>query len=247
MRIAVVTPYYRETPETLGRCLDSIQAQGMPVDHILVADGFPQYWVESRSNIRHLVLRENSGDFGDTPRSLGFMLGIRNDYDIVQFLDADNVLEPEHFGVVLGCFSQTGADMIVARRKLLRPDGSVIDVRIEEDEELAHVDTSCFVFSRRSFHVGIRWGFIPRPLGFIDDRVFLGMVKKSGLNIAVLPKATVGYRCMWSHVYLLAGETPPPGCRNLQPHFEAAKQWWNGLSTDARASLQDDLGVTINF
>ena len=39
MKPAVITPYYRETLETLRRCHDSVQAQTVKTTHILVADG----------------------------------------------------------------------------------------------------------------------------------------------------------------------------------------------------------------
>lgn len=247
MRIAVVTPYHKEEAPILARCIDSVRAQAVPVDHILVADGFPQPWVEQHAHVHHIVLRRNSGDFGDTPRSLGFMLGVRNDYDILQFLDADNVLTPNHFSTALECFERTRADLVLARRVMLRPDGSILNVRMEEDERFEHVDTSCFVFWRTAFHVGLKWGFIPKPLGFSDDRVFYSAIKSTKLNTAVLATPTVGYTCMWAQVYLAVGEQPPPGCRDITPHLDQAQLWWKGLDNDRRQLIQNNLGVKITF
>ena len=41
MRIAVVTPYYKEPTDILRRCHDSVMAQTCPVTHIMVSDGHP--------------------------------------------------------------------------------------------------------------------------------------------------------------------------------------------------------------
>ena len=245
IRMAVVTPYHREAAAVLARCIDSVRAQAMRVDHILVADGHPQAWVERHSHVHHIVLSRNSGDFGDTPRSLGFMFGVRNDYDVLQFLDADNVLTPNHFGAVRECFARTNADLILARRMLLRPDGSVLNVRMQEDDSLAHVDTSCFVFWRTAFQVGLKWGFIPKALGHIDDRVFYAAVRKSRLKIEALPAPTVGYTCMWAHVYRAVGEEPPAGCRDLSLHQRHARLWWEALDRGRRQAIEANLGISL--
>lgn len=247
MRIAVVTPYYREDKEILARCIDSVRAQPMRVDHILIADGHPQDWVENHENVDHLVLRKSSADYGDTPRSLGFLLAIRRDYDIIQFLDADNVLFSNHFEAVLNGFAATGADLLIARRHMLRPDGSIINWTSDEDEKLQHVDTSCYVFSRNAFPAGLKWSYIPRELGCVDDRVFFASIKCSNLKIAVLSIKTVGYTCMWPVVYRAIGEEPPPGHRDIMDRYANAKAWWNALDESRRQLIQRNLGTVLNI
>jgi glycosyltransferase involved in cell wall biosynthesis len=247
MRIAVVTPYYEEERKTLARCMESVRAQSIHVDHILVADGHPQYWVEDYDNITHLVLRNSAADYGDTPRSLGFVLGVRRDYDIIQFLDADNILYNNHFDSVLNGFAATGADLLIARRDLLRPDESIINWISAEDDQFRHVDTSCYVFSKTAFPVGMKWSFIPKELGCIDDRVFFGIVQCANLKILALPNKTVGYTCMWPGVYRAIGEEPPPGYRDILPKYANAKAWWEMLDEKRRELIERNLGTTISF
>ena len=54
-RYCVVTPYFKEDRAMLQRCMDSVRRQTTKVDHMLVADGFPQDWI-STEPVRHLIL-----------------------------------------------------------------------------------------------------------------------------------------------------------------------------------------------
>jgi glycosyltransferase involved in cell wall biosynthesis len=250
MRIAVVTPYFQESADTLRRCLTSVQAQGVPVDHVLIADGHAQDWVEAEPRVTHIVLRRPAADFGDTPRSLGFVVAMRSEYDIIQFLDADNVLTNDHFDVVLRYFRERPEaeypDLVIARRKLLRPDGSILEHSIGEDDALRHIDTSCYVFYRTAFHVGLKWSLIPRQLAFMDDRVFFALLAKSGLaKIVATETKTVGYTVWWRDMYRDAGETPPPGCKDIEEQRMAARYWWHGLDPHSRRVIEARLGMPI--
>jgi hypothetical protein len=46
-RYCVVTPYFKEDRAMLKRCMDSVRRQTAKVDHMLVADGFPQDWIST--------------------------------------------------------------------------------------------------------------------------------------------------------------------------------------------------------
>jgi glycosyltransferase involved in cell wall biosynthesis len=250
MRIAVVTPYFKESAEVLRKCMASVQAQCVPVDHVLVADGHPQYWLEEHRHVTHIELRKNFGDFGDTPRSVGFVVAMRSGYDLIQFLDADNVLMPDHFDVVLDHFrglpEAEYPDLVVARRHMLRPDGSILPFSVREDDALEHIDTSCYVFFRTAFFAGLKWSLIPRQLGFMDDRVFLAMLSRSGLRKFVVNQSkTVGYTCWWADVYRVVGEEPPPNCKNIEGHRAAALEWWRTLDPYRKGLIERTLGQPI--
>ena len=250
MRIAVVTPYFKESADVLRRCMTSVQTQGVPVDHVLVADGHAQDWVEADPRVTHIVLRKGAADFGDTPRSVGFVVAMRREYDIIQFLDADNTLMSGHFDAVLGHFrgrpESEYPDLVIARRELLRPDGSILGRGINEDDALRHIDTSCYVFYRTAFHVGLKWSLIPRQLGFMDDRVFYALMTASNLaRIVVNQSKTVGYTCWWRDIYLEAGETPPPNCKDIEDYRAAAHEWWRNLDAHSRRVIEARLGLPI--
>ena len=91
-KIFFVTPYYKEDFKLIKRCLESVKNQSISCDHILIADGFPQKWIDD-TGVRHLILDRSHGDAGNTPRGLGALLAIAEEYDGIGFLDADNWLE----------------------------------------------------------------------------------------------------------------------------------------------------------
>jgi glycosyltransferase involved in cell wall biosynthesis len=245
MRIAIVTAYFKEDRATVERCLASVRSQTVPVEHILVADGHPQDWVRA-TGVRHIALDRSHGDFGDTPRMVGLVLAIREGYDAVQFLDADNLLYPRHAALATELLRGTGAHMLVLKRRLLRPDGSALNFTAPEDESLTVIDTNCYLFARSALATAIKWALVPRELAFMGDRVFRSVFSKVGHPVAVMPEPTVGYTCMWEAVYRAAGEEPPPGCHDLTALRENAAVWWSGLDEARRDEIQVALGVKIS-
>ena len=55
----------------------SVRRQTVPTEHLLVADGHPQDWLESES-VRHLRLDRSHGDFGNTPQEIIKAYGLLN-------------------------------------------------------------------------------------------------------------------------------------------------------------------------
>lgn len=245
MRLAIVTVYCAEERRTLERCLASVRSQALPVEHFVIADGHPQDWLRD-AGVRHVALDRAHGDHGDTPRMVGLVLAVREQFDAVQFLDADNLLYPQHAAMAAGLLRDTGAHLLVLKRRMLRPDGSVLNFTAGEDEALEHIDTNCYVFARAAFSTAIKWALIPKELSFMGDRVFRSVVSKVGHPVAVAPEPTVGCTCMWANVYRRAGEKPPPGSHDLSAHQARAAIWWSELDQARRDEIQVALGVRIS-
>ncbi len=91
----IVTAYYKEDRAVLEHCISSVRAQTEPADHLLVADGHPQDWIDDLP-VRHIRLDRAHCDYGNTPRVVGAMLGISEGYGGIGFLDADNWIESDH-------------------------------------------------------------------------------------------------------------------------------------------------------
>jgi glycosyltransferase involved in cell wall biosynthesis len=232
-RFAVVTPYHKEPRALLERCLASVAAQTVKTDHFLIADGFPQDWIDE-TLARHIRLDAPHQDYGNVARGIGALLAVSDAYDGIGFLDADNFLDNNHVASCVdagrgGADAPGGADLVIAKRRFVRPDGSDFFLA----EEPGHVDTSCWWFQPGSYHLLSFWVTMPRQVAPIGDRVFSGLIEASRLRTAQAPNITVNYTCMWEGVYRRFGEEPPPGAKpdiDLPPVLE----WLCALSGEER-------------
>ena len=231
-RVAIVTAYHKEERSILQRCLTSVRRQTVAADHIVVADGHPQDWIDGE-DVRHIRLDRSHGDYGNTPRGIGALLAIAEDYDAIAFLDADNWLLPIHVELALATARQAGGphDYIIAQRNMVRPDGTVMPIPDEPID--SHVDTNCFVFLPGSYHHLQTFALVPRKLAGIGDRIFFAGLRKQHLRFAVVATKTVNYHCIWSSLYDALGERPPA---DAKPNIDQAPMvaWIAGLTPDQR-------------
>jgi hypothetical protein len=191
--------------------------QTVPVEHLLIADGRPQSWLDTEP-VRHIKLDRSHRDFGNTPRGIGGLLAISEGVDGFGFLDADNWLEPEHVELCVqagmaareACF-----DYVIAQRHFRRPDETIIPV----PDEKGHVDTNCLFMLKGSFFVTPYFAMMPKPLSIAGDRLFYQALQARPLKAAVVPTKTVNYHCLWEAIYRHIGETPPSGAK---PSIDAA-------------------------
>lgn len=226
-RYAIITPYHKESRRTLERCLRSVRQQTRGADHILVADGFPQDWIDDEP-VRHIRLDKSHADGGNTPRGIGALLAVSEGYDGIGLLDADNWLADDHIESCLETASRMkDCDVVVARRYLTRPDETIL--AIDDSPAFAHVDTSCFFFLRGSYHTLHYWITMPRRLWVFCDRVFWLALKRQHLRARIVDRPTVYYECLWASAYASRGEVPPP---NVKADVDPAPvfSWLNSLN-----------------
>ncbi len=243
MRVAVVTPYFREPRAWLERCLDSVRRQSLPCEHLLVADGQAQDWIDG-AGVQHLRLGRSHADYGNTPRSIGAQLAVSQGCDAIAFLDADNWYEPQHVQTCIEAAQRSGADWVAARRHLSRDDGSRIALRIAEDDDFSHVDTNCFFVLFGAFHTLPRWALMPKPMAMWSDRFYLDALRAEGLREAHCEVATVNYLCTWANVFEAVGETPPPYAKSGLP-VERLAAWLQRLQPGDLAHVRRLSGVDL--
>ncbi len=226
-RYAIITPYYKEDRSLVERCITSVRNQSIRADHFLIADGFSQAWIDN-AGVRHIRLDRSHGDYGNTPRGVGALIAIAEEYSGIGLLDADNWLESDHIEACLAAarIGQTICDYVVARRTLRRVDETIIPWR----DEPGLVDTNCFFFLRGSFTAIPHWATMPKNLAPLGDRYFLKMIRRLAYTYMTVPRPTVNYHCLWEYVYNAIRETPPPGAR---PKIEYAKieRWLRSLNS----------------
>lgn len=212
MRIAVITPYFRESLDQLRRCHDSVAAQTHGgVTHFMIADGHPRAEIDAWP-VKHIVLPWNHGDYGDTPRATAAMSANSQGYDAIAFLDADNWYEPHHLETLVRRQAETGAQIVTATRNLIRPDGSLLAV-CKQSNGVDFCDMNCFFITRAAFAVIGAWAFKDPRASIVDDYVLWMIIKNSSAILAHSSEPTVNYQTMWAMTYIEHGEEPPPGSR----------------------------------
>lgn len=244
-RYCVVTPYFKEDQVMLRRCMGSVRRQTVKVDHMLVADGFPQDWI-SAEPVRHLILDRPHADYGDVARGVGALVAVAEKYDGIGFLDADNWYDDDHVACCLAAVQDAPASAFAAaQRKFVRPDCSVMGpVRPAEVPHAEHIDTNCYFFFPKSYHFLHYWCTIPQELSSSGDHLFYLLLKVHSLTPAVVPKPTVNYLCNFEHIYRHLGEEPPPGARGLVD-WNNQQAWINSLSPDELGLVRSLTGLGL--
>lgn len=212
MKVAIVTPYYREDPEKLARCMDSVRDQTHPCRHLMVSDGYPSDFVDGDEVVQHVLLPVAHGDYGDTPRFIGTVTAFSQGFDAVCWLDADNWLEPDHVERMVEIAREHGVAIVTATRNLYRPDGTFLDTCTESDGATFN-DTNCYFLTRPAMGLACTWGFKDKSVAAVGDRIVFDAVKNCGLARAHCRAPTVNYETNVAAHYLQRGETPPETAR----------------------------------
>ncbi len=237
MKVAVVTPYYKEDLEILRCCHESVAAQSYPCSHLMIADGHPQVAVAAWP-VQHIVLPRAHGDNGNTPRAIGSLTVNTQGFDALAYLDADNWYYPGYIETMVTLQQTTGAVVCTAGRSMHRLDGSLMYLDRNESDGKRHVDTSCLFLTRQAFRLTPLWAMMPKQLGPTCDRVFWEAIRSRRLAHAHNPAPTVAFRSYYAVHYRNIGETPPPGAKTVAENAGAARRWWNGLPVPEREDWQ---------
>ncbi|MFM2357870.1 MAG: hypothetical protein RJA61_607 [Candidatus Parcubacteria bacterium] len=207
MKVAVITPYYKESIEIVERCHKSVLSQTHSVTHILVADGFPNDVVQAW-NTQHIILPVSHGDYGDTPRLIGSLSAVAQGFDAICFLDADCWFESGHIESLVSLMQKEKVDIVTATRVLRRSDGSVLGICAESNGTDFN-DTNCYLISKKAYGVLPFWTLKDKKFSIIGDRIFWSEILKKGYSKVHSKKPTVNYTTLFAHHYILQGEEPP--------------------------------------
>lgn len=223
MRVAVVTPYFAETPEMLRQAHESVLTQTHPCRHFLVSDGRPKTEVEGW-DAEHVTLGRSHGDYGSTPTFVGAALAAMQGFDLIALLDSDNWYREDHVQTLVELHRRTGAAFLSTNRTLCRWDGSIMAPCLTTDPE-SFIDTSCMAFSRAAVPLLTYCICIPDYAQNFNDRALLQHVNASGVPRAHSTERTVFYRCSKAGAYELFGEPVPPGV-STAPDYRALFARW---------------------
>lgn len=241
-RIAVLTPYFRESLALLERCHRSVRQQTLSCEHIMVADGFPRAELDSWP-VRHIKLPTPSRNFGDTPRRLAGEAAIEAGFDAVAYLDADNWLRPRHVESLFASHLARGTPICHSARTLHRVDGTLMPLSQRGDNSL-HVDTSCLFVTAAAFDLLAVWGTWPWELSRIDDRMFWHVALARGHAHSFTGALTTCYEAAHPIFYKAIAEAPPSDARpdiDLPGLFA----WHEGLLPAQRDELDGRCGFSV--
>lgn len=210
MKIAVITPYYKESNAELERCHQSVMAQQGDVTHFMLADGYPNPIVDTW-NCQHIIL-PNHNDFGDTPRGIGAASASAQGFEGICFLDADNWYEPTHIANIRDCFHKYQIPLITTARQLHTIEGVFLGTCTESNGK-DFVDTNCYFFHQSVFKLCRSWLFKTRREAMGGDRILWNSIVTQDIKRAHIHIPTLNYVTDFSLHYAVHGLTPPPHSR----------------------------------
>jgi hypothetical protein len=244
LKVAVVTPYYRERDDILHQCHFSVLRQTYPCTHILVADGHPKVMFNEQPNTMHVVLPLQNEDMGNTPRAIGGILADRYGFDAVAYLDADNWYDPSHIeGLIEAHNANDQVPLVSCKRRFYDLEGRLLHITELEEDVNQHVDTSCWIVFRAAFSLLRAW-LMPKVLGPICDRIFLEKATHERFWRLAIDNRTVAFRTRYASHYRAAG-VPEPADAKLTPWTDEVMEYLS--SFEGVAELTDHLGFYPRF
>lgn len=228
MKVAVVTPYFDETLETLERCHASVLAQTHGATHIFVADGRPRREIE-RWDAQHLTLPQSHADGGDTPRAIAAISALNQGFDAVAFLDADNWYAPDHVASCVEVCARNGAHVAFAARTIVLSSGEQCPFDDRDAVERRHVDTSCFFVTRQAGFLLPLWAMIDPKVWQACDRIMLAAIQTRGVPHAWTGQRTVYYNSNWGLHFKAMGLQPPADEHHIDWQDVAARYDAEGM------------------
>jgi len=214
-KVSVITPYFKESDEVIGRCIESVRTQNYEnISHYLVSDGYPNAILDSKK-LRHIKLDQGHSDVGGTPRSVGGLCAIRDGADIICYLDADNLYTENHILNIVESYSsclETGSDLpdaMFSYRHVFLPGHEKLRMADYDDLSHNHVDTNCMALLKGAFFVVPMWSFIPSKYTPIGDVVIFEVMRLYNLRFRWTGSHSVLYESNYLAHFNQAGISPP--------------------------------------
>ncbi len=211
MKVAVVTPYFRPDLDALHQCYRSVRAQTHACTQIFIADGEPLDIVDKFDGL-HIKSHGPNNDVGNTARALGSIIAMRQGFDAIAYLDADNWYAPTHIARMVALHKTSEAAVCSAARNLHHLDGTYLG-RCAECDGQFFVDTNCLFLTKDAFPVISVWFNMDRGLDAVGDRVVWFQIQQLGYSTAHDVEASVHYRTTYRGHYEQLKIAPPPDAK----------------------------------
>lgn len=211
MKIAVITPYFKESIDMIKRCHDSVLRQQGNVVHFIISDGFPYQEIDSW-DCQHMTI-PNTADYGDTPRGIGAAIASALEFDAICFLDADNWYDDEHISNIIWTYENYGNPPVitVARTLYIEPEERLGTCTHSNGKDF--VDTNCYFFRKEVFSLLRLWLFKPKEQSLYGDRIIWDMLVKADIMKTHIATPTVNYTTDYATHYVQFDRPVPPHAR----------------------------------
>ncbi|MBF7682545.1 glycosyltransferase [Acinetobacter sp. B5B] len=204
MKIAIITPYYKEDLSIIKRCHHSVlqqnilKRQDVSLTHFLIADGNAYIEINAWA-CQHIILPP-SNNYGDTPRGIGAALASAQNFDALCFLDADNWFSADHLSNILSLYQTDHPQIITTSRNLYTLDEHFIGKCPEVDGQ-RFVDTNCYFIDKHAFHICGEWLFKSKKDSVMGDRLFWQYILKSNIVKLHIDTPSVNYSTHYAAHY----------------------------------------------
>lgn len=211
MRVAVITPYYKENIETIFDCHSSVIHQTYKnIRHFIISDGYPNPEID-KWDCEHIKIPP-CADYGDSPRGIGAAIASAQGYDAICFLDADCWYDKNHVEEMVFAVNNSSAQVATCARNLFRIDKTFMRVDDESDGQKFN-DTNCYFFTKEAFFALRSWLFKDKKQATIGDRILWKTLADNKVKVARSLQATLNYITTFAIHYMTAGEIPPPNSK----------------------------------
>lgn len=189
MKVSVVTPTWQRHDLVLSRCVPSVAAQTIPVEHVVVSDG-PDPVLRDLLAGTGVVYAEVDQHYDDAvnvgarARNRGLEVATG---DYIAYLDDDNAFKPEHVQTLAEAL-QAHPDRDFAYSRMFRHGlGDIIGA---EPPQHGRVDSS-ILMQRADTH--LRFGWWPVPSAYCVDWELVQAWVLAGATWVFVPEVTVDY------------------------------------------------------
>jgi glycosyltransferase involved in cell wall biosynthesis len=215
MKVAVITPYHNCPRDWIAVCVESVQSQYHPCEHIVVCDGddsFPPALQHQELQLIHLPRAHR--DYGNTARAIGSISAFRRGFDAVAWLDADNWYKPEHIASLLEVHKNTSSAICFSKRDLYHLNGTYLGP-CPETARGELIDTNCYLIVKQAKEVISAWWMMDEKYNPVGDRYFYTYLKHIGMQVAGSNKDTVCYRTAYAPHYEHFGVAVPAEAKEV--------------------------------
>jgi hypothetical protein len=239
MKIAIITPYFKESLDVLEQNYKSVIDQDLNTDHYFIADGYPLDAI-SKWKVKHIILDKNHDDNGNTPRGVGSRKVRELNYDFLAYLDADNWFHKNHLKSLINLYNDAKVNICCSKRTFHHINGNDLNISEMPEDKFQHVDTSCFLIHNSAFELTKIWEKIPKILSPICDRIFYkSIIIHKKYSIAFSNLRTVAFRSQYLSHYKTANQNPPLKLKEL-----IGKESYEWLKTETGKKISKE---TLGF